>query len=56
MKYIIDDNDNLIVNNDSFLTILMFNKFNRWIKWEYDQNGNEIYYEDDDGNKYYEDV
>lgn len=44
MKYIIDNNNNqLVIINDSRNVIFGINKFNKWIKYDFDQYGTQIY-------------
>lgn len=45
MKYEISDNGNLIIINDSGLRISIINKYNNWFKWDFNQYGTQIYYE-----------
>lgn len=52
MIYNVDqDNGELMVKNDSLLTIFIINNSHsaKWVKWDYNQNGKQIYYENSDG-------
>lgn len=52
MKYIINNNnDNLIIINDSDNFIFAKINNNYWSKRDYNQNGEEIYYENSNGYK-----
>lgn len=44
MKYEINDSGTLIIRNDLVKTVFYLTKNNNWVKWEYDQNDEEIYY------------
>lgn len=52
MKYEIAD-DYLMISNDCDKYIFVTNKHYIWGIYDYDQNGNKIYYEDSGGVKYY---
>lgn len=51
MKYSVNIHNDLIIENDSNYTIFMMNKYNNWIKEEFDRYGNRIHYDDDAGRK-----
>lgn len=49
MKYNIDHDNDLIIKNDSGKVIFAMSNDNYWFKYDHDQNGNIIYFEDSTG-------
>lgn len=46
MKYIINNNNHLLIINDSGGLIFSINEYAYWFKYEYDHNGYQISHED----------
>lgn len=49
MEYIITNNENLLIINDSNNQIFGISNDNCWYKWDYNHNGQTVYYEDSSG-------
>lgn len=52
MKYIINYFGELLIINDSDNQIFLINKINQWYKFDYDQHGNRLNYENYTGRKF----
>lgn len=50
MKYRINPYGDLVIYNGFNRQMFGITKNNRWIKYDYNQNGKQIYYEDSSGN------
>ena len=49
IKWVIENNGNLVIRNKNGKRIYIVDSTGFWAKWEYDSNGNEIYYKNSNG-------
>lgn len=49
IKWVIENNGNLVIRNKNGKRIYIVDSTGFWAKWEYDSEGNEIYYKNSNG-------